>query len=488
MTISPFATVTESLAALASGSTTAEALVLAARARAEALQPQLNAFITLAEPDALAKAAATATGPLAGIPIAHKDLFCTTELPTTAASRMLAGYRSPFDATVVARLKAAGAVTVGKTNLDEFAMGSATSHSWFGPSRNPWATDRTPGGSSGGSAAAVAAGIVPAATGTDTGGSIRQPAAFCGITGIKPTYGLVSRWGMIAYASSFDQGGLLARTAEDCALLLPIIAGFDAHDSTSVSVPIPDYRAALDEIEAAGTRPLTGWRIGLVSDFLSAEGVQPAVRDAIATAARTYAELGATVFDVALPRADLAIPAYYILAPAEASSNLARYDGVRFGHRTEEADTLFTLYTKTRAEGFGWEVKRRILIGTYVLSHGYYDAYYRKAQQVRRLIADDYAAAFTQCDLLLTPITPTTAWRLGEKSDPVEEYLADIFTIGANLAGLPALAHPCGFDEEGLPIGAQLIAPHFGEAKLLAAAHAFQRATDWHRATPTLLP
>ncbi len=487
MTISPFATVTELLAALASGSTRAEALALAARARAEALQPQLNAFISLAEPEAIVQAASAATGPLAGIPIAHKDLFCTTELPTTAASRMLAGYCSPFDATVVARLKAAGTVTVGKTNLDEFAMGSATTHSWFGPCRNPWATDRTPGGSSGGSAAAVAAGIVPAATGTDTGGSIRQPAAFCGITGIKPTYGLVSRWGMIAYASSFDQGGVMARTAEDCALLLPIIAGFDAHDSTSVAVPIPDYRATLKEIEGGGSRPLAGWRIGLVPGFLTAEGVQPAVRDAVAGAARTYEALGAQLVEVALPRADLAIPAYYILAPAEASSNLARYDGVRYGHRAAEAETLLTLYTKTRAEGFGWEVKRRILIGTYVLSHGYYDAYYRKAQQVRRLIADDYAAAFTQCDLLLTPVTPTTAWRLGEKSDPVEEYLADIFTIGANLAGLPALAHPCGFDEGGLPIGAQLIAPHFGEAKLLAAAHAFQRATDWHRATPPLL-
>lgn len=486
MRLSSFATLTELRAALAAGTTTAEALAVAARERAERLQPQLNAFISIAPTEALVAAARAAHGPLAGVPIAHKDLFCTVELPTTAASRMLADYRSPFDATVVARLKAAGAVTVGKTNLDEFAMGSGNTHSHFGPCRNPWATDRVPGGSSGGSAAAVAAGIVPAATGTDTGGSVRQPAAHCGVTGIKPTYGLVSRWGMIAYASSFDQAGVIARTAEDCAPLLAAIAGFDPLDSTSAEVTVPDYAAALTEIERAGARPLAGWRIGIVPEFLAADGVQPAVRDALVEAARTYERLGATLVEVALPRAELAIPAYYILAPAEASSNLARYDGVRYGYRTAEAEDLFTLYTRTRAEGFGWEVKRRILIGTFVLSHGYYDAYYRKAQQVRRLIAEEFAAAFTQCDLLLIPVTPTTAWRIGDKSDPVEEYLADIFTIGANLAGLPALAHPCGFDEAKLPIGAQLVAPHFGEAKLLAAAHAYQRATEWHRATPPL--
>ncbi|GAB6050079.1 Asp-tRNA(Asn)/Glu-tRNA(Gln) amidotransferase subunit GatA [Hydrogenophilus islandicus] len=476
--------------AFADGTTTPEKAALAAREAAEALQPQLNAFITLAEPARVAARSAEvaarvadSASPLAGIPIAHKDLFCTVDLPTTAASRMLAAYRSPFDATVVERLNGAGVIAIGKTNLDEFAMGSANSHSAFGPCRNPWDPERIPGGSSGGSAAAVAAGIAPAATGTDTGGSVRQPAAHCGVTGLKPTYGLVSRWGMIAYASSFDQAGLFARTAEDCALLLAAIAGFDPRDSTSVDVPIPDYPAQLAALPKS--RPLAGWRIGLPQEFFTAAGLQPAVRDAVLAAARTYESLGATLVDVALPRAELAIPAYYVLAPAEASSNLARYDGVRYGYRAQ-SDDLLEMYARTRAEGFGWEVKRRILMGTYVLSHGYYDAYYRKAQQVRRLIADDYRAAFATCDLLLTPVTPTTAWRLGERSDPVEEYLADIYTIGVNLAGLPAIAHPCGFDGQGLPIGAQLIAPHFGEQKLLAATHAYQSVTEWHWALPPI--
>lgn len=481
-------TISQLRRAFAEGKTTPEAVARAACERAHALQPTLNAFITIADDATLAArltelaGASQASGPLAGIPIAHKDLFCTTEYPTTAASKMLDGYHSPFDATVVTRLKAAGTVTVGKTNLDEFAMGSANAHSYFGPCRNPWATDRVPGGSSGGSAAAVAAGIVPAATGTDTGGSVRQPAAHCGVTGLKPTYGLVSRWGMIAYASSFDQAGVFARTAEDCALLLHTIAGFDPLDSTSAAVDVPDYAAALAAI--ATDRPLAGWRIGVAQSFLAADGLQPEVRDAVLAAARRYEQLGATLVDIHLPQAELAIPAYYVLAPAEASSNLARYDGVRYGYRTAHYDDLFEMYTRTRAEGFGWEVKRRILMGTYVLSAGYYDAYTRKAQQVRRLISDDYRNAFASCDLILTPVTPTTAWRVGEKSDPVEEYLADVFTIGVNLAGLPAIAHPCGFDGAGLPIGAQLIAPHFGEAKLLAAVHAYQNATDWHRALP----
>ncbi len=490
MTVWPQHSVRALAAALAEQRLDAHALAAIALARADALQPQLNAFITLAPEEYRAQQVQAAqanigSSPLAGIPVAHKDIFVTKGLRTTCASRMLADYVSPFDATAVARLAAAGAVTIGKTNMDEFAMGSANVHSYFGPVRNPWDPTRIAGGSSGGSAAAVAAGIVPIATGTDTGGSIRQPAAMCGVTGIKPTYGRVSRWGMIAYASSLDQGGVFARSAEDAALALTALAGFDERDSTSAPAPVPDYAAALAQI--AGERPLSGWRVGLPREFYAHEALAPAVRSALEAAAKGYERLGATLVDVSLPRAELAIAAYYIIAPAEASSNLARYDGVRYGHRAAEYEDLIDMYCRSRAEGFGMEVKRRILVGTYVLSAGYYDAYYRKAQQVRRLILEDYQAALAQCDLLLTPVSPTTAWRLEEERTPLEEYLADIYTVGVNLAGLPALAHPCGFDEAGLPIGAQLIGRAFDEARLLAAAHAFQQATDWHRAVPPMV-
>ncbi|MCX7946369.1 MAG: Asp-tRNA(Asn)/Glu-tRNA(Gln) amidotransferase subunit GatA [Hydrogenophilus sp.] len=492
--MTPLSSLSELLAALAQGKATAQSLVACAHARAKALQPTLNAFISLAEPEQSAAAARRADqrrahgveAPLLGIPIAHKDLFVTTDLPTTAASRMLLGYRSPFDATVVERLAAAGAIAIGKTNLDEFAMGSGNEHSFFGPARNPWDPTRVPGGSSGGSAAAVAAAIVPAATGTDTGGSVRQPAAHCGITGLKPTYGRVSRYGIIAYASSLDQAGLFARSAWDIALLLRQIAGHDPRDSTSVDCPVPDYPAILATLPPPRDRPLVGWRIGIVPSFLAADGVQSDILAALEAARRTYEQLGAAIVECTLPAAELAIPAYYIIAPAEASSNLARYDGVRYGHRTERYDDLFAMYCQSRAEGFGWEVKRRILIGTFVLSHGYYDAYYRKAQQVRRLVTDGYRSALEQCDLLLTPVTATTAWPIGAKANPVEEYLADLFTIGPSLAGLPALAHPIGFDAAGLPIGAQIIGRPFDEARLLAAAHIYQQATDWHRALPPL--
>lgn len=476
--------------ALAEGRTRAEALAEAALERAQALQERLNAFITLT-PERAREAARAADehrragniSLLSGIPIAHKDLFCTKGVRTTAASRMLAEFVPPYDAFVVERLAQAGAVSLGKTNLDEFAMGSANEHSYFGPCRNPWDTDRIAGGSSGGSAAAVAAGIVPVATGTDTGGSVRQPAAMCGVTGIKPSYGRVSRYGIIAYASSLDQAGVIARSAEDCALALTAIEGFDPRDSTSLERPVEDHAAAL----AAADGRLDGLRLGLPREFFAVEGLDADVRRAVEEAARTYEALGARLVEVSLPRAELAIPAYYVIAPAEASSNLARYDGVRYGYRAPAYTDLDDMYRKTRAQGFGEEVKRRILVGTYVLSHGYYDAYYLQAQKLRRLIAEDYARAFASCDLLLAPTAPTTAWRLGEKGqDPVQEYLQDIYTIGANLAGLPALSHPCGFDAAGLPIGCQLIGPYLAETRLLLAAHVFQQKTDWHRRLPPL--
>ena len=416
--------------------------------------------------------------PLLGVPIAHKDIFVTRDFPTTAGSRMLRDYRSPFDATVVARLAQAGMVTLGKLNCDEFAMGSANENSAYGLVKNPWDLARVPGGSSGGSSAAIAARLAPAATGTDTGGSIRQPAAFCGITGIKPTYGRASRYGMVAYASSLDQAGPMAASAEDCALLLSAMCGPDPdRDSTSLDVPAEDYSRSLGD-------SLVGLRIGVPREFFG-EGLSQDVRAAIDSALAQYVKLGATLVDISLPRTELAIPVYYIIAPAEASSNLSRFDGVKFGHRAKDYGDLMDMYKKTRAEGFGDEVKRRIMIGAYVLSHGYYDAYYLQAQKIRRLIADDFRAAFTQCDVIAGPVAPTVAWKLGDKADdPVANYLADIFTLPASLAGLPGMSLPCGFGEGGMPVGLQLIGNYFGEARLLNAAHRFQQATDFHIRRP----
>jgi aspartyl-tRNA(Asn)/glutamyl-tRNA(Gln) amidotransferase subunit A len=454
---------------------------------------QLGAWLSLDPDAALAQAAAADTrraggdtGPLVGVPLAHKDIFVTRDLPTTAGSKMLAGYRSPFDATVVDKLAQAGTVTLGKLNCDEFAMGSSNENSAYKPVRNPWDTTRVPGGSSGGSAAAVAARLVPAATGTDTGGSIRQPASFSGITGIKPTYGVCSRYGMIAFASSLDQAGPLARSAEDCALLLSAMSGFDERDSTSAQRPPQDFHAAmLQTREGAGaTQPLKGLRVGLPAEFFPA-ALAADVNGAVRAALAELEKLGATLVDVSLPRTELSIPVYYIIAPAEASSNLSRFDGVRFGHRAKQHGDLLDMYKKTRAEGFGPEVKRRIMIGTYVLSHGYYDAYYLQAQKLRRMIADDFQRCFTQCDVIAGPVAPTVAWKLGDKGDdPVASYLADIFTLPASLAGLPGMSLPAGFGEGGMPVGLQLIGNYFDEGRLLHAAHAFQQATDWHVRAP----
>ena len=439
-----------------------------------AIDPEL----TLAQARAAdARLANGTAGPLEGVPLAHKDIFVTKDLPTTAGSKMLAGYRSPFDATTVARLAAAGAVSLGKLNCDEFAMGSSNENSAYGPVRNPWDADRIPGGSSGGSAAAVAGRLVPATTGTDTGGSIRQPASFCGITGIKPTYGRASRYGMVAFASSLDQAGAMARSAEDCALLLSAICGPDLdRDSTSLDVPAEDFTRTL-------AAPLDGLRIGVPREFFG-EGLAPDVRAAVDAALKQYAQLGAKLVDITLPRTELSIPVYYIIAPAEASSNLSRFDGVKFGHRAEHYTDLLDMYKKTRAEGFGDEVKRRIMIGTYVLSHGYYDAYYLQAQKIRRMIADDFQQAFTQCDVIAGPVAPTVAWKRGDKSDPVANYLADIFTLPGSLAGLPGMSLPAGFGEGGMPVGLQLIGNYLQEARLLNAAHRFQQATDWHQRKP----
>lgn len=453
-------------------------------ARIDAKNAAINAFITVDRDGALAAAdaadqaiAAGTAAPLAGVPIAHKDLFCTEGVLTTCGSKMLANFVSPYDAHVVSQLKAAGTVSLGKTNLDEFAMGSTSENPHFGPVRNPWDVTRVAGGSSGGSAAAVAAGMVPASTGTDTGGSIRQPAGLCGITGIKPTYGVVSRYGMVAYASSLDQGGPMAHTAEDCALLLNHMAGFDSRDSTSLDRPGEDYTRAL-------TEPLKGLRIGLPKEYFG-EGLAADVRAAIETALAELKKLGATTVEVSLPNTHLAIPAYYVIAPAEASSNLSRFDGVRYGHRASDYKDLAEMYAKSRAEGFGAEVKRRILVGTYVLSHGYYDAYYIKAQQLRRLIAQDFQQALGQCDVIAGPVAPTAAWGIGQMADdPVQMYLADIYTIAVNLAGLPALSTPAGFSAEGLPVGLQLIGNYFNEARLLGVAHQLQQATDWHLRQP----
>jgi len=449
---------------------------------------RLNAFITV-DPDAsLAQARAAddriargEAGALTGIPIAHKDLFCARGWRTTCGSRMLAGFVAPYDSHVIERFGAAGAVVLGKTNMDEFAMGSSTENSHFGPARNPWDPARVPGGSSGGSAAAVAAGLAPCATGTDTGGSIRQPAALCGVSGIKPTYGRVSRYGMVAFASSLDQGGPIARTAADLALLLNTMAGFDPRDSTSLDRPDEDYARDLE-------RPLAGLRIGLPREYFG-EGLDDDVRRPVEEAIAELGRLGATTVEVALPAAALAVPAYYVIAPAEASSNLSRYDGVRYGHRASEYTDLLDMFCKSRAQGFGAEVKRRILIGTYVLSHGYYDAYYLQAQKVRRLIARDFAAAFGRCDLIAGPVAPAVAFPLGEKvADPVQMYLYDLYTIPASLAGLPAMAIPCGFGRGGMPVGLQLVGDYFAEARMLNAAHRFQQATDWHLRVPATAP
>ena len=439
----------------------------------------IDSEVTLAQARASdAKLAAGSAGPLEGVPIAHKDVFVTKDLVSTAGSRMLNGYRSPFDATVVARLRQAGMVTLGKLNCDEFAMGSSNENSAFGPVTNPWNTAHVPGGSSGGSAAAVAARLTPAATGTDTGGSIRQPAAFCGITGIKPTYGRASRYGMVAFASSLDQAGPMARSAEDCALLLSAMCAPDLdRDSTSLDVAQEDFSAALGQ-------GLQGLRVGVPAEFFG-DGLAEDVRRAIDAALAQLQALGATLVPIGLPRTELSIPVYYIIAPAEASSNLSRFDGVKFGHRAADFADLTDMYKKTRAEGFGQEVKRRIMTGAYVLSHGYYDAYYLQAQKIRRMIADDFQSAFARCDVIAGPVAPTTAWTLGDKADdPVASYLADIFTLPASLAGLPCMSLPVGLGDGGLPVGLQLIGNYLQEAKLLNVAHQFQLATGFHSQRP----
>jgi aspartyl-tRNA(Asn)/glutamyl-tRNA(Gln) amidotransferase subunit A len=445
---------------------------------------ELNAFITVDKEGALEQARLAdksrsngQIGALEGLPIAHKDIFCSQHLKTTCGSRMLEDFVSPYDATVVERLAAAGTILVGKTNMDEFAMGSSTETSWFGSTRNPWNQNRVAGGSSGGSAAAVAARLVPVATGTDTGGSIRQPSAFCGLTGLKPTYGRVSRYGMIAYASSLDQGGPIAQSAEDAALLLQAIAGFDPRDATSLDKEVPDYTNAL-------TRPIAGLTIGLPKEFFDSS-VDESVLCATRAALAEFEKLGVHLVDISLPNSAAGIPCYYVIAPAEASSNLARFDGVRYGYRTESYRNLSEMYEQTRAEGFGREVKRRIIIGTFALSAGYYDAYYRKAQQIRRVIADDFREAFRHCDFIAGPTSPTTAFALGEKTeDPISMYLSDIFTITMNLAGIPAISIPVGFDDTNLPIGLQLTGQSFDESGLLNMAHRYQQATDWHQHLP----
>ncbi|MEI7611445.1 MAG: Asp-tRNA(Asn)/Glu-tRNA(Gln) amidotransferase subunit GatA [Betaproteobacteria bacterium] len=452
------------------------------------LNPTVNAFITVDPEKSLAQAqaadqqrAAGNAGPLTGIPLAQKDIFCTQGWLTTCGSKMLSNFVSPYDATVIERFNVAGAVILGKTNMDEFAMGSSNENSYFGPVKNPWDSTRVSGGSSGGSAAAVAACLAPAATGTDTGGSIRQPASFCNLTGLKPTYGVVSRYGMIAYASSLDQGGPMAHTAEDCALLLNAMAGYDERDSTSLERPPEDYRREL----AAPTsdKPLAGLKIGLPKEFF-AEGTAPEVMRLVEAAIAEYRQLGAETVEVSLPNMKLSVPAYYVIAPAEASSNLSRFDGVRYGYRAADYADLNDMYAKSRTQGFGAEVKRRILIGTYVLSHGYYDAYYLQAQRIRRLIANDFVEAFKQCDVIMGPTSPTTAFCIGEKtSDPVQMYLSDVFTLAVNLAGLPGMSVPCGFANE-LPTGLQLIGNYFSEARLLNVAHRYQQNTDWHLKHP----
>ena len=481
-------TVTELSAALAAGKVSSVELIRLFLGRIKGLNGRLNAFITVDEEHSLAQARVADgrrskgdAGALTGVPVAHKDIFCTKGIRTTCGSKMLATFKSPYDAHVIERFNAAGAVILGKTNMDEFAMGSSNETSHFGPVHNPWDLGRVPGGSSGGSAAAVAARMAPAATGTDTGGSIRQPAALNGICGLKPTYGVVSRYGMIAFASSLDQGGPMAKSAADLALLMNTMAGFDARDSTSLERPAEDYTRFLNE-------SLQGIRIGLPGEYF-AEGVDADVLARVREAVRWFESQGAKTVEITLPNTGLAVPVYYVIAPAEASSNLSRFDGVRYGHRAKEYADLNDMYRRTRAEGFGTEVKRRILIGTYVLSHGYYDAYYLQAQKVRRLIARDFSEAFARCDLIMGPTSPSTAFALGAKSDdPVQMYLNDIFTIPAPLAGLPGLSIPCGFDAKGLPVGLQMMGNYFAEAKMLGVAHRYQQATDWHLRVPKEAP
>ncbi len=463
--------------------------------RIDTLNPALNAFITTDREKTLVQARAAdeklklgageaASSPLCGIPLAHKDIFCTQGWRTSCGSKMLENFVAPYDANVVEKLAAAGMVTLGKLNMDEFAMGSSNENSHFGPVKNPWDTSRVPGGSSGGSAAAVAARLTPAATGTDTGGSIRQPAAMCGLTGLKPTYGVVSRYGMIAFASSLDQGGPMAKSAEDCALMLGAMAGFDARDSTSLERPAEDYSRDL-------SKPLDGVKIGLPKEFFG-PGMDDDVRAEVEAALTEFRKLGATTVEVCLPNSGLSVPAYYVIAPAEASSNLSRFDGVRYGYRAPDYDSLEEMYSRSRAQGFGSEVKRRILMGTYVLSHGYYDAYYLQAQKIRRLIAADFAAAFEQCDVIMGPTTPSVAFPIGSKStDPVQMYLSDIYTVSANLAGLPGISLPCGFGagqpDKPMPVGLQIIGKWFDEARMLNVAHQYQQVTDWHMQMPEVV-
>lgn len=457
-------------------------------ARIEQYNPSMNAYIALDQEKTLAQAkdadamiAAGKAQPLTGIPFAQKDIFCAKGWKTTCGSKMLANFVAPYDAHVISQFDAVGAVNLGKTNMDEFAMGSSNETSYFGGVKNPWDFDRVPGGSSGGSAAAVAARLCAAATGTDTGGSIRQPASLCGFTGLKPTYGLVSRYGMIAFASSLDQAGPMAKSAEDCALMMNVMAGFDARDSTSLDRPKEDYTRGLAAM--TGSQPLKGLRVGLPKEYF-AEGLDAGVAKAVQAAIAEYRKLGAEMVDISLPNSQLSIPVYYVLAPAEASSNLSRYDGVRYGYRTAQYDDLMDMYMKSRAEGFGAEVKRRILIGTYVLSAGYYDAYYLKAQQIRRLIAQDFTEAFKHCDVIMGPTAPSTAFKAGEKADdPVAMYLQDVYTIATNLAGLPGMSIPAGLSN-GLPVGLQIIGNYFDEARMLDVAHAYQQVTDWHQAMP----
>ena len=454
--------------------------------RIDAMNPELNAFISVDHEMSLAQArmadAMLAEGraqALTGIPVAQKDIFCAKDWRTTCGSKMLSNFVSPYDAHVIERFNAAGAVNIGKTNMDEFAMGSSNETSHFGPVKNPWDRAAVPGGSSGGSAAAVAARLAPVATGTDTGGSIRQPAALCGISGIKPTYGLVSRYGMIAFASSLDQGGPMAKSAEDLSSMLNLMVGFDARDSTSLERAPEDYSRDLDQ-------PLAGLRIGIPREYF-AEGLSADVERVVQDAIKVYEKLGASVVEVSLPNTKLSIPVYYVIAPAEASSNLSRYDGVRYGYRAPDYSDLTEMYEKSRAEGFGAEVKRRIMVGTYVLSHGYYDAYYIQAQKLRRLIARDFSQSFEQCDVIMGPTSPSTAFDLGEKGDdPVQMYLSDIYTIAVNLAGLPGMSIPVGFGTNGRPIGLQIIGNYFSEAKMLNVAHQYQKATDWHRQMPSI--
>jgi len=479
-------TVAELAAALASGDISSVELTQAYLDRINRHNATLNAFITVCDESALKQAAAADSArakgnsnPLLGIPLAHKDIFCTEGVLTTCGSKMLHNFISPYNATVVEKFNAAGAVMLGKTNMDEFAMGSSNETSHFGSVRNPWDIERVPGGSSGGSAAAVSADLCAMATGTDTGGSIRQPAAFSGITGLKPSYGRVSRWGMIAFASSLDQAGPLTKSAEDAALMLNVMAGLDMKDSTSIDQPVEDYTARLND-------SLKGLRIGIPREHF-ADGLSPDVEQAVRSALSEYEKLGATLVDIDLPNNHLAVSAYYVVAPAEASANLSRFDGVRYGYRCADPENLEDMYKRSRSEGFGDEVKRRIMIGTYALSAGFYDAYYRKAQKIRRLIKDDFNRAFNEVDVIAGPTSPHTAFKLGAKTDPVAMYLEDIYTIAVNLAGLPGISIPAG-SANGLPIGMQLVGRYFDEARLLNVAHQFQQATDWHKQKPTGLP